>query len=329
MQALILNAIVALCLALAILFVRQKGPERFGWLAGIVLAGLAALFSPSILQAANGTYESIGIFLAIGLGITLASLLINRMIAALLPIHRARTDERLIRQTTRANTAGPAAAAAQEAQAGAAQEPESREGRHSESERAETGVIDIEEERRRRQMKRQAFSEEYFYAESEPLEAETDEDKQQAEDMGDWLLAAEAENKTALETAFAIEHKTKVVEADIVSLPPEDTELDVECFIEQDEEPADPAMQLLDSAWKHREAGQWEQSLRAYEEYRGLVGDNRLRMEVMVEELATMLGAGMAEAATDKVFEILSFDEELSESERKQVIKALEYLQNT
>lgn len=455
MQPVVLYMLIAACMAMAILYYRNRGPERFGWLIGIALAGLAALFSPQIILVANSLAQTIALCLATALAIIMISVLINKLIAAQLPLIKARIAQRKADKE-------------KDKRLEAAERYWQRKEAEKQAEllKEETGVIDIEQERKRRKVKKDAFSEEYFYEESEPLEAESEEERQQDSLSSDWLMAAEAESKTAIETAFAVEHQRQVTEAKVISrqmddmqleaehelvdagevgqaednsttirLPFEETSIpididftnkkseyehatghEIELRAEKEaarsdivderkdelaetidayeaiwEEPAKPegqavddefeadndidnyetieiedineienindvehemeieeavkteeskadenpvddlddkAIDLLDRAWKHREAGEWEQSLQAYDEFCAMVGDERLRIEVQVEELATMLSAGMDEAAADKVFEILSFGEELRENESQQVIKALEYLQN-
>lgn len=325
MQPVVLYAIVAACMVLAIVYYSRRGLERLGWLVGIALAGLAALFSPSIILITDSLSQTIALFLALALAIVMVSLLINKLLAARLPVIRARIKQRKDEKEREERL-----------------EAAERYWQRKETEKKENkepGIIDIQEERKRRKVKQTAFSEEYFYEQSEPLEAEAGGES--LPDADDMLLTAEADSKIAVEIAFGIDHRQKVTEAQIISRHLEGTDLEVEheVITEHDnKEPIaaddpvdkldDQAIELLDQAWKHRDAGRWQQSLEAYRLFCEMVDDRRLCMEVQIEQLATMISAGMAEAATDKVFDILTYGEELTDNERKQVTKALEYLQN-
>lgn len=330
MQFDIVYIIIAACLIAALIYFRRSGPQRWGMMAGIVMAAIVAAFSQQLVMLPNSMSQTAFLFIAITIGIVMLSILVNKM-AAFVSLRMQ--------------------AAKQEEMGDAAQEelPEQVEPDDLDEDYGlgAEGVIDIQAERLRRANKAPDHNEEYFYEQSQPLEAEREEDSAYTVDDvldDEWMLKLECERKAAVDTQVIIEHQKQVAEAMAISgeanLPSAVVAMSFKHAHEsegavigqsvnsarKDEiaaELTDDPIDILDSAWSHRDAGEWEQSLEAYAQFCSLVDDDRLRLEVEIEALSTMMSAKEYEQATDKVFEILSYEAELSENEKQQITQIL------
>lgn len=364
MQSSLIYIVIAACLLGAFLCFRRSGAQRWGFLAGVAMAAVVAVFSRQIIMLPNSMAQTVFLYVAIALGIIMLSVLFNKVFAFAALRMRAHESE------------------AKEAVEQVPQlDMDDYEGEYASG--AE-GVIDIQAERKRRANKALPQDEEFFYEQSEPLMAEADDDAASVynEVLDDeWMLRQESERAATMETQAIIEHHKQVAEAQAISggaadLPtsasapfrhfhekryilPDDgdmmfeaadeiaAEVDADGAVELDgiennfigqveseapqqveERGPEEAIDILDKAWSYRDSGEWEKALEAYERFCSMIDDDRLRIEVEVEALNTMMSAREYERATDKVFEILSYAGELSENEKQQVTGVLSKMQS-
>lgn len=210
MRSAILYAIIAAGILTAIMYYRKKGPERIGWFFGITLAALVALFSDRIILIPNSLAQTIAMFVAIAIGIVMLSVLANKLIGHMIPIMAARKKEQRRQAMLEAAEAEWEQKKLEEQKLEQLEQTETAE---LEAPAVDIPVIDIETERKRRQVKR-PFNEEYFYEQSEPLEAGIEEDFSDLQSMdGDWMQAAEAEQINAIKAEFLFENRKNAIEA--------------------------------------------------------------------------------------------------------------------
>jgi hypothetical protein len=77
----------------------------------------------------------------------------------------------------------------------------------------------------------------------------------------------------------------------------------------------------------YRSTGRWDDAIETFTRIRDMLDDSRLKMEVEIEMLNTMMSAGMYMQASDKVFGILEYSEDIKPAERQKIYEILERLQ--